>query len=76
MFVDVHAHLDDKAFDDDRQQVLEKIGEAGIVVVNAGSDMASSRFSVDHAHEHDFIFACVGFTLMKLKKSKRLYRRT
>ena len=23
MFVDVHAHLDDKAFDDDREQVLE-----------------------------------------------------
>ena len=73
MFVDVHAHLDDKAFDDDRQQVLEKIGEAGIVVVNAGSDMASSRFSVDLAHEHDFIFACVGVHPHEAEKVQKDY---
>jgi len=60
MIVDVHAHLDDKAFDDDRQQVLENIKETGIIVVNAGSDINSSRFSVKLAQKHDFIYACVG----------------
>ncbi|NLZ54739.1 MAG: TatD family hydrolase [Thermoanaerobacteraceae bacterium] len=60
MFVDVHAHLDDKAFDNDRPQVLEKIKETGIIVVNAGSDMDSSRFSVELAQNYDFIYACVG----------------
>ena len=46
MFIDVHAHLDDEAFDDDRQQVLERIKEAGIIVINAGSDMASADFQL------------------------------
>lgn len=60
MYVDVHAHLDDEAFDDDREQVIQRIKEAGIIVVNAGSDMKSSRFSVELAQKHDFIYACVG----------------
>lgn len=60
MFVDVHAHLDDKAFDDDREQVLEDIKKAGMTVVNAGSDLQSSRFSVELATNYDFVYACVG----------------
>lgn len=60
MFVDVHAHLDDEAFDADRQQVLDRIKEAGITVINAGSDMTSSRSSVKLAQENDFIYACIG----------------
>jgi len=60
VLVDVHAHLDDKAFDGDRQQVLENIGNNGIIVVNAGSDLETSRFSVDLAQNYDFVYACVG----------------
>jgi len=60
VFVDVHAHLDDKAFDDDRHQVLENIKAAGMVVVTAGSDIETSRFSVELAQRYDFIYACVG----------------
>lgn len=60
MFVDVHAHLDDEAFDDDREQVLKSIEAAGIIVINAGSDLATSRFSVELAEKHEFIYACVG----------------
>lgn len=60
MFVDVHAHLDDEAFDSDREEVLEKIKEAGIMVINAGSDIASSQMSVKLAKEHDLIYACIG----------------
>ena len=60
MFVDVHAHLDDKAFDGDREQVLENIRAAGMLVVTAGSDVETSRFSVELARKYDFVYACVG----------------
>lgn len=73
MFVDVHAHLDDKAFNDDREQVLESIEEAGIIVINAGSDIASSRFSVELADKHDFIFACVGVHPHEAEKVQKDY---
>jgi len=73
MFVDVHAHLDDEAFDTDRQEIIKKIEEAGIIVVNAGSDMASSRFSVKLAEEFDFIYACVGIHPHEAKKVEKDY---
>ncbi|GLI51208.1 deoxyribonuclease [Tepidanaerobacter syntrophicus] len=73
MFVDVHAHLDDEAFDTDRQEMIKKIEEAGIIVVNAGSDMASSRFSVKLAEEFDFIYACVGIHPHEAKKVEKDY---
>lgn len=60
MFIDVHAHLDDKAFHKDREEVLQRIKEAGIIVVNAGADIKSSYFSVELAEKYDFIYACVG----------------
>lgn len=73
MFVDVHAHLDDEAFDSDRQEVIKKIEEAGIIVVNAGSDIASSRLSVKLAEEFDFIYACVGVHPHEAKKAEKGY---
>ncbi|HHV83960.1 MULTISPECIES: TatD family hydrolase [Tepidanaerobacter] len=73
MFVDIHAHLDDEAFDTDRQEMIKKIEEAGIIVVNAGSDMASSRFSVKLAEEFDFIYACVGIHPHEAKKVEKDY---
>ncbi len=60
MFFDVHAHLDDEAFDEDRKEVIKDIQNAGICVINAGSDIASSEFSLDLADRYDFIYACIG----------------
>ncbi len=73
MFVDVHAHLDDKAFDDDREQVLRCVEKAEIIVVNAGSNMNSSRLSVKLAHEYDFVFACVGIHPHEAQKVEKNY---
>jgi TatD DNase family protein len=60
MFIDAHAHLDDEAFSKDRDELIAKIKEACIYVINAGSDIASSELSVRLAKKHEFIFACVG----------------
>lgn len=60
MFFDAHAHLDDEAFDQDRDQVLQNIKKTQIHVINAGSNIPSSRMAVDLAQNHDFIYACVG----------------
>ncbi|ADL06826.1 TatD family hydrolase [Thermosediminibacter oceani] len=60
MLVDVHAHLDDEAFDGDRDQLLEEIKSQGIKVINAGTDLETSRFSLQLAREYGFVYACVG----------------
>ncbi len=61
MIFETHAHFDDEAFDEDRQQLLESMQEAGIGhIVNIGANMASSHASIALAHEYDFIYATVG----------------
>ncbi|MDN5331011.1 MAG: TatD DNase family protein [Tepidanaerobacteraceae bacterium] len=60
VLVDAHAHLDDAAFDGEREELLKNIKEQGIIVINAGSDLESSRASLELARNYDFVYACVG----------------
>lgn len=58
---DTHAHLDDEMFDGDRAAVIEKIRNSGVGRLNnIGSDMQSSRISIELAEKYDFIYAAVG----------------
>ncbi len=59
--VDSHAHLDFPQFDADREAVIERAREAGLVaILNVGTDLASSRAAVALADRYDFIYAAVG----------------
>ncbi|MDA8235771.1 MAG: TatD family hydrolase [Clostridia bacterium] len=62
MLFDTHAHLDDKKYNQDRQEMLARAREAGAeLIVNVGYDLPSSQRSVQLARENDFIYAAVGF---------------
>lgn len=59
--VDSHAHLDFSQFDGDREDVIQRARDAGLVaILNVGTDLASSRAAVALAGQHDFIYATVG----------------
>jgi len=59
--IDSHAHLDSQKFDGDREAVIERAREAGLVaILNVGGDLASSRAAVALAERYDFIYAAVG----------------
>lgn len=61
MLVDTHAHLDDKRFDNDREEVIKRCVEEGVVcIINAGSSLSSSIKAVSLAAEHSIIYATVG----------------
>ncbi|MDY6877299.1 MAG: TatD family hydrolase [Chloroflexota bacterium] len=61
MLIDSHAHLDFAQFDADREAVIERAWEAGLVaVLNVGTDLTSSRAAVALAEKYDFIYAAVG----------------
>ena len=59
---DTHAHYDDSRFDDNRDELLKALKEnAGVAnIINCGSDVKSSAFSVQLANKYDFIYAAVG----------------
>lgn len=61
MYIDSHAHLDDRKYDLDRHEMLMRArGEGVSVIVNVGYDLPSSRRSVALAEAYDFIYAAVG----------------
>lgn len=61
MFFDSHAHYDDPRFDPDREALLAALPSRGVsFLLNAGTDLATSRFGIDLAARYDFIYAAVG----------------
>ena len=61
MLIDVHAHYDDKRFNDDRDEVINFVKEEGVDrIINSGANIRSSRASVELAKKYDFIYANVG----------------
>lgn len=58
---DTHAHYDDDAFNEDRDQVIENIKENGVIgVMNCGASMEGARQSVELANKHEMFYAAVG----------------
>lgn len=58
---DTHAHYDDKAFDQDREELLGQLPESGIArVVNVGADYASCLRTLELTEKYDFIYAAIG----------------
>ena len=61
MFVDSHAHLNSKEFDNDLEEVLRRSHDAGVMyIVVPGTDLATSTQAVQLAEKYDMIYACVG----------------
>ena len=61
MLFDTHAHMDDEAFDIDREQLLSGLPGQGIgLLMNPGCSLASSRDAVKLAQSYDYIYAAVG----------------
>ena len=58
---DTHCHLDEPAFDGDRDGVLARARAAGVVgMLTIGTTAASSAAAVELARRHSDIFAAVG----------------
>ena len=59
--IDSHCHLDFPHFDEDRDEVLARGAEAGVIaLVNPGTDLASSRRAVALAERYGNVYAAVG----------------
>ena len=61
MLFDTHAHLNDPAFDPDREELMESFASAGVsLVMNAGCSLESSRDIVQMAEKYPWLYASVG----------------
>ena len=61
MLTDSHAHLDDPAFDSDRDQLIPRARAAGVTrIITVGTDIEGSRRACDLAAAHDGVWASIG----------------
>ncbi|MGM0409865.1 MAG: TatD family hydrolase [Bacillota bacterium] len=58
---DTHAHLDFPRFDKDRDEVIKRAQNKGVKnIVNIGSNMTTSRNSVELSRRYENIYAAIG----------------
>lgn len=61
MIFDTHAHYDDKAFDEDRIELIKSLQEQGIEkVVNVGASMDSCRSTLELIKQYPFFYGALG----------------
>jgi len=61
MLFDTHAHMDDRAFDTDREELLASLPGLGVgLVMNPGCSLESSRNTDKLSKEYDYLYAAVG----------------
>ena len=61
MLFDTHAHMDDRAFDTDREELLSGLPNQGLaLVMNPGCSLESSRNVDLLTKQYDFLYGAVG----------------
>jgi TatD DNase family protein len=62
MLFDTHTHLNDDAFEQDREEVIRRAQEEGVsLLVNVGFNRVTIPQTMALAEKHDFIYAAVGW---------------
>lgn len=70
-YFDTHAHYDDDKFNEDREEVIEKIFNVGVTrCINMGCDIESSKKAIEIANTHDFIYVAVGLHPEEIPQSE------
>lgn len=71
---DTHAHYNDKAFNEDRTSLLDSFSESGILgIINCGTDIESSKKSIELSEQYDFMYCAVGFHPEDINKAHTNY---
>lgn len=62
MLIDTHTHLDNNAFDEDREEVIKRAREQGVeLIVNVGFNRETIPTTLKLAEEYSFIYAVIGW---------------
>lgn len=59
-YIDIHSHIHDKAFDEDRDAVIAEMKERGFATITIGTDLIESEKAIVCAEKYDNVWATVG----------------
>lgn len=61
MIFESHTHLDDRAFDEDREEMIRKLKESEVsYIMNISASLDSAKRSLELAKKYDFIYTSIG----------------
>lgn len=60
VFFDSHTHIHFKGFEEDREEVIHRAQEAGVLMVTVGTQIDTSRHGLEVAEAHEGVWATVG----------------
>jgi TatD DNase family protein len=67
MIIDTHSHLNFKAYDKDREEVIKRTLEEGVVCIDVGTKYETSKNAVELAEKYDNIYAAIGMHPIHIK---------
>jgi TatD DNase family protein len=60
-YIDIHTHVNFKAFDEDRDAVIARALESGTWMINVGTQVNTSRSAIELAHKYnEGVYAIIG----------------
>ena len=69
-YIDIHTHVNLAAFDEDWKEVIDRAHEAGVALINVGTQRDTSQRAVDIAQEYESgVYAAVGIHPVHTDKS-------
>ncbi len=67
MILDTHSHLNFKAYDSDRDEVIKRTQKEGIVCIDVGTKYETSKNAIALAEKNEGIFAAIGMHPIHIK---------
>jgi len=59
-YIDIHAHTNFKAFEDDRDAVIRRALDNDTHIINIGTQYDTSKKAVEMTNEYEGVYACIG----------------
>ncbi|MFA5744733.1 MAG: TatD family hydrolase [Candidatus Paceibacterota bacterium] len=59
-YIDTHCHLQFKQYEQDREEIIERMKEEGVAAIVVGTDLETSKEAVVLAEKYEHLYAAVG----------------
>jgi TatD DNase family protein len=59
-YIDIHAHVNFVAFDEDRAEVIKRANESGTIVINVGTQIDTAKKAVEMTEQYPNTYAIIG----------------
>jgi len=67
MIIDTHSHLNFKAYDNDREDVIKRLKNEGVVCIDVGTKLETSKRAIELAEKNEGIYAAIGMHPIHIK---------